>query len=127
MNHLLHQAEEYERMGYHPIPLASGKSPLREFPLAEHFQRRVPVAEIPEWFAQGRNMGLVTGDLVVVDYDRNVEDARNFYKRMKGILRTICLTKRGVHFLFKAPCPSFPAGEFGHGDLKATGGYVVEP
>lgn len=125
---LIEQAGEYERMGYHPIPLASGsKSPLAGFPLAEHFQRNVPIAEISEWFYRAGNLGLVTGDLVVVDYDRNVEDARKFYRRLKGVLRTISLTKRGVHFLFKAPCPQFPSGNFEHGDLKASRGYVVEP
>ncbi len=128
MSRLLHQAEEYQRMGYQPIPLAAGsKQPLAGFSLAEHFQRRVPVDEKPEWFARGRNLGIITGDLVVVDFDRNREAARDFYKHKRGILRTISLTRRGIHIWFQSSGPQVLAGTFEHGDLKASGGFVVEP
>lgn len=120
-------AVDVERKGFQPLPLASrSKVPQRGFDLNDHFQRDVPVEEDCRWYRHGANVALKTGRLLVADYDDKAK-AREFYKRMKGLLKTVSETRRGAHFLFQAPSPDFPTGEFEDGDLKATGGFIVFP
>ncbi len=127
MNELFQAALEYKRMDLCPIPLAPGaKCPPAGFPLADHFDRLISVQQEESWYAEGGNVGVVTNRLVVVDFD-NKDRAREFYRRMKEILKTIVETRWGIHFYFQAPCPDFSTGKFEHGDLKSTGGYVVAP
>lgn len=127
MNDVFSHALDVERMGYRPIPLAPGaKSPPAGFPLAEHFHRHCSVREDERWFVDAANIGIVTHGLAVLDFD-DKQEARDFYKRMKGVLRTVDETLRGTHFLFRAPRPSFPSRKFARRDVKASGGYIVLP
>jgi hypothetical protein len=121
------RAVEVELKGYHPLPLAPrSKVPLKGFDLDEHFRRDVPVAEDAKWYAYETNVGVKTGDLIVVDKD-DKERAREFYKRFKSILKTVGETKRGAHFLFRSSSPGVATATLEDGDLKATGGYIVFP
>lgn len=121
------RAVEVERKGLHPFPLAPrSKVPQKGFDLSEHFRRDVPVAEDVDWYIGGANLGVKTGELIVVDID-DKERARAFYKRLKSILKTIVETRRGAHFYFRSLSPGIATATLEDGDLKAEGGYVVIP
>ena len=78
------------------------------------------------WYAEGYNLGLPTGkenNIIIADFD-SVEPARAFYQKHMDIIRTMTLTRRGVHFWFAGSGASY---KFEHGDILADLKYAVIP
>lgn len=100
------------------------------------FQRsRMSESEIPSYFKNSENVGVVTGSissLVVVDAD--TEETINFLRQFSEFLGTAQVrTRRGIHFYFTVlGLPKdFGTEKIYKGkiriDVKASGGYVVAP
>lgn len=79
--------------------------------------------EHAHWLAGGYNVGfpLEENGRVVVDYDRNIEAAREHYRRT--LCEVIVKTARGVHFHYSGQTKT---RKFEDGDIKGNG-YVVFP
>ena len=115
------------QMGYRPLPLAPDtKVPPKGFPLAAHFRNEVPAAETLRWLTPDANIGLLTEKLIVADIDDKPSGCA-FVERHRTLLKTVVETARGMHCYFQSPCPGFSTQKLEHGDLKASGGYVVAP
>jgi hypothetical protein len=104
------------------IPLARGsKSPLA----GEDWHNRISddPKEHARWLAQGLNQGLPLAEngRVVVDFDRDIEAAREHWKMT--LCNCIVQTKKGFHFYYSGTTNT---RKFEHGDIKGNG-YTVYP
>jgi len=88
---------------------------------------RVTEDLVARWAKQfcsyGIVMGIVSGGVVAIDFDEKVP-AEEFFQRYRSHIRTISVTKRGVHFLFRG---HYQTTKFDHGDIKGEGSYIVGP
>ena len=140
--------EQYLSRGLSIIPLRfKGKEPL--IPWKEFQERVAGWEEVEEWFRRFGKFnvaivtGVVSGNLVVIDFD-DKEKAREFFEkveRLKGepkyaLMNTWWVeTGKGVHVYLRIDCgfeefrelfrtkPRLVDGV----DIKAEGGYVVAP
>jgi hypothetical protein len=125
---MFHEAKQYLELGYNVLPLKPGaKTPAIEW--KERQTRQATLGECAVWFGHGsrNNIGLICGNVVVVDFDTGLPKAREWYMRHKEILKTITLTRRGIHAWF-APSGEEWSGKHADGEIRAKGmGYVVVP
>jgi hypothetical protein len=127
MNRSFERALELEQWGYHPIPAIEwGKVPPCGFSLFEHFEENIPVAASKKHYTEHGNVGVLTGNLVVWDID-DKSKATELFSRFRSVLKTVTETRRGMHFLFRAPRPGLASQKLDGGDLKASRAYVIFP
>lgn len=95
--------------------------PNEKAPAGDHWE----ISDDPSlWLAQGFNVGLMLkeSNIVTVDFDRDIEAAREHYRQT--LCQVIVETIRGFHFHYLGVIEK--SRKFEHGDIKGTG-YVVYP
>lgn len=121
MSAMLESAQRLHEMGYkiHPLRENSKKPIFKEWPLME-----ITDADVKHfWSGTRKNIGLICDGLVLVDFD-DKEAARHWYAKMRGILKTVSETRKGIHAFFRGESRN---GKHKYGDLRGVGGYVVAP
>ena len=120
---MLEQARQFVALDYriHPLRPGTKKPCLEEWPGMEVSDKDVA------HFWGNNNIGLICDGVVVVDFDTGLERAREWYRKHRGILKTITLTRRGIHAWFRVTGQEWH-GKHAEGELRCDGkGYVVVP
>lgn len=122
------EAKQYLDLGYNLLPLnPEAKTPL--IPWKERQTRQATLGECAVWFGHRsrNNIGLICGNVVIVDFDTGKAKAREWYSRHREIVKTMTITRRGIHVWF-SPSGEEWSGKHADGELRALGmGYVVVP
>lgn len=117
--------QQYLDFGYRIIPLHErSKKPIhREWPQMEVTERNISAL----WGNTRRNVGLICDGITVVDFDTGMDKARSWYREHRDILKTVTLTRRGIHAWFRSSGEE-RHGRHADGELRCEGkGYVVVP
>lgn len=107
--------------GYNCIPLI-GKIPAFNWKLYQ--TRKATEGILAGYQSYGLVMGEISGGVLALDFDVKPA-AEEFFRKHKEVIKTINVTRRGVHFLFRSKIRS--AGKFEHGDIRGGGSYIVGP
>lgn len=117
--------EKFVDLGYRIHPL----KPFSKKPCFKEWQKlEVTKADIPKlWGKTKNNIGLICDGITVVDFDTGLTKAREWYTQYRKILKTLVITKRGLHAYFKTSGEEWH-GKHSEGDIRCHGkGYVVVP
>ena len=111
--------DRYKKAGWQLIPL---KGKIRFTKAGENVDELL--------YDEQYNVGLLTGDIVVVDFDS--EEAHSKYEENLSSITLVSKTPRGWHYFYKSPegvtirnDQSKKIGE--NVDIRGVGGYVVIP
>lgn len=123
----LHLAE----LGYRLLPCNGKKPSLEDWPRkASNDPER-----LREWFgSEERNIGLLCGEVAVVDIDadENRSKGRDFFKMHRNRIKSIVLTPHGEHFFFRSDGLEIPNAvkttiDGIVCDFRSRHGYVIHP
>ena len=103
----------------HPLEKGGKKPVMKNWPEVE-----VTIQSIQTWFTKGLNFGVICDKIGVLDFDAK-EPAREFFAENRQLIKTIVLTRRGVHYWFANP-QGF-RNSVGTPDFRGPGGYVLSP
>jgi Bifunctional DNA primase/polymerase, N-terminal len=117
--------EQFVDLGYriHPLKPYSKKPCFKEWQKLE-----VTKSDIPRiWGKTRNNTGMICDGITVVDFDTGLTKSREWYTQHREILKTIVITRKGIHAYFKSSGEEWH-GKHSEGDIRCHGkGYVVVP